>query len=185
MESKRLFAGVEVPASTGLRRALAELQRDLRGERIRWTRPENLHLTVEFFGATAAAAVPALEKALAAAAGKSPAFALRFAQPGTFGGARHPRVLWLGVESPGLATLHDRVAAELREAGWVPEARAFAPHLTLGRIARLNDPETFAAAVAAPRGEFAPDQRVRELVLFESVSGRYVPIGRWPLEPTG
>ena len=185
VESKRLFAGVEVPASTGLRRALAELQRDLRGERIRWTRPENLHLTVEFFGATAAAAIPALEKALAAAAGKSPAFALRFAQPGTFGGARHPRVLWLGVESPGLAALHDRVAAELRAAGRVPEARAFAPHLTLGRIARLQDPEKFAAAVAAPRGGAAPDLAIGELILFESVSGRYVPIGRWPLGPAG
>ena len=173
MESKRLFAGVEVPAPAGLRRALADLQRELRGERIRWTRPENLHLTVEFFGATAAEKIPDLEKALAAAAKRSSAFALRLARLGTFGGLRHPRVLWLGVESA------------LREAGWVPEARAFAPHLTLGRIARLNDPETFAAAVAAPRGEFAPDQRVRELVLFESVSGRYVPIGRWPLEPTG
>ena len=185
MESRRLFAGVEVPATAGLRRALAELQRELRGERIRWTRLENLHLTVEFFGETAAERIPELEKALAAAAGQSAAFTLRFAELGTFGGARYPRVLWMGVESEDLAALHDRVAAALRDAGWVPEARAFAPHLTLGRIARLNDPETFAAAVAAPRGEFAPDQRVRELVLFESVSGRYVPIGRWPLEPTG
>ena len=185
MESKRLFAGIEVPAPAGLRRALADLQRELRGERIRWTRPENLHLTVEFFGATAAEKIPDLEKALAAAAKRSSAFALRLARLGTFGGPRHPRVLWLGVESAGLAALHERVESALREAGWVPEARAFAPHLTLGRIARLNDPETFAAAVAAPRGEFAPDQRVRELVLFESVSGRYVPIGRWPLEPTG
>ena len=174
-----------MPATAGLRRALAELRRELRGERIRWTRPENLHLTVEFFGATAAEKIPELEKALAAAAEKSTAFALRLARLGAFGGARHPRVLWMGVESAGLAALHDRVESALREAGWTPEARAFAPHLTLGRIARLNDPEKFAAAMAAPRGESAPDQRVRELILFESVSGRYVPIGRWPLGPAG
>ena len=185
MESRRLFAGVEVPATAGLRRALAELQRELRGERIRWTRPENLHLTVEFFGETAAEKIPELEKALAAAAGQSATFTLRFAELGTFGGARHPRVLWMGVESEGLAALHDRVAAALRDAGWVPEARIFAPHLTLGRIARLNDPGKFAAAVAAPREGAAPDQTVGELILFESVSGRYVPIGRWPLGPAG
>ena len=185
VESKRLFAGVEVPASAGLRRALAELQRELRGERIRWTRLENLHLTVEFFGATAAERIPELEKALAVAAGQSAAFTLRFAELGTFGGARHPQVLWMGVESEGLAALHDRVAAELRAAGRTPEARAFAPHLTLGRIARLNDPEKFAAAVAAPREGAAPDLAIGELILFESVAGRYVPIGRWPLGSAG
>ena len=185
MESRRLFAGVEVPATAGLRRALAELRQELRGERIRWTRLENLHLTVEFFGATAAEKIPELVKALAAAAGKSNAFALRFARLGSFGGARHPRALWMGVESAGLAALHDHVAAALRDAGWMPEARAFAPHLTLGRIARLNDPEKFAAAVDAQRGGSAPDQTVGELILFESVSGRYVPIARWPLGPAG
>ena len=122
---------------------------------------------------------------MAAAAGQSAAFTLRFAELGTFGGARQPRVLWMGVESQGLAALHDRVAAELRAAGRTPEARAFAPHLTLGRIARLNDPGKFAAAVAAPREGAAPDLAIGELILFESVAGRYVPRARWPLAPAG
>ncbi|NCD21524.1 MAG: hypothetical protein EOL90_01110 [Spartobacteria bacterium] len=53
METKRLFAGVAVAAAEPLRRALAELQARLRGEAIRWTRLDNLHLT-RAFGATLA-----------------------------------------------------------------------------------------------------------------------------------
>ena len=95
---------------------MAELQRELREERIRWTRLENLHLTVEFFGETDEERIPELERALAEAAGQTPPFAMKIGGLGMFGGARHPRVLWMGVESAGLRALHDRVEAALREA---------------------------------------------------------------------
>lgn len=181
MQMRRLFAGVEVRASEDLRRALDGLREELRGERIRWTRLENLHLTVEFFGATPAEKIPALEKALASAAGKSEAFALNLGGLGLFGGLRHPRVLWMGARSEGLRILHDRVEEALRESGWTPEEREFAPHLTLGRIERLKDAEAFESALETRRGWSIPDQTVRELILYESVSGRYVPLGKWPL----
>ena len=183
MQMRRLFAGVEVRASEELRRALDRLREELRGERIRWTRPENLHLTVEFFGATPEEKIPVLEKALASAARKSESFALNLGGLGIFGGARHPRVLWMGAQSEGLVALHDRVEAALRESGWTPEAREFAPHLTLGRIERLKDAGAFESALETRRGWSIPDQTVRELILYESVSGRYVPFGRWPLGP--
>lgn len=181
MEAKRLFAGVAVAATEELRRALADLQARLRGEAIRWTRPENLHLTIEFFGATAPARIPELEAALAAAASRAAPFGLRWGGWGTFGPPRQPRVLWRGVDAPGLAELREAVAAELRAAGWTPEARPFAPHLTLGRIGRLKNARTFQETLAAmPAGE-RPAQSVRELILYESAAGRYVPLARWPL----
>ena len=181
MNTRRLFAGVTVAATAEMRRTLADLQRELRGERIRWTRLENLHLTVAFFGATDEARIPELAGALAQAAGAAPAFTMKLEGLGTFGGARQPRVLWLGVAAPGLEKLHEAVAAELHAAGRTPEARPFAPHLTLGRIGRLQNARAFHAALAeTPAGEL-PAQAVRELVLYESAAGRYVPLGRWPL----
>ena len=181
MEPKRLFAGVAVAAEESLRRAVADLQARLRGEEIRWTRPENLHLTVEFFGATDPARIPELESALAAAAARAAPFELRWGGWGTFGPPRQPRVLWLGVDAPGLEELHEAVAAELRAAGRTPEARPFAPHLTLGRLGRLKNARAFRETLAAmPVGEW-PAQPVRELLLYESAAGRYVPLARWPL----
>ncbi|MGD9611769.1 MAG: RNA 2',3'-cyclic phosphodiesterase [Kiritimatiellia bacterium] len=181
METKRLFAGVAVAATEPLRRAWTDLQREFRGESIRWTRLENLHLTVEFFGATAPERIPALAGALAAAAARVPPFELAWGAGGAFGPARHPRVLWLGVAAPGLADLHAAAAAELRAAGWTPEARPFAPHLTLGRIGRLTNARKFQETRAGLRAGSLPAQTVRELLLYESAAGRYVPLARWPL----
>ena len=181
METKRLFAGVAVAAGDGLRRARTELQARLRGEAIRWTRLENLHLTVEFFGATEPARIPELEAALAAAAARAAPFALRWSDWGTFGPPRQPRVLWLGGLAPGLAELHEAVAAALRAAGWTPEARPFAPHLTLGRIGRLKNARVFRETLAETPAGILPAQAVRELILYESAAGRYVPLARWPL----
>jgi 2'-5' RNA ligase len=181
MHMKRLFAGVAVEATEALRRRKAELQRELRGERIRWTRLENLHLTVEFFGETEEGRIPELTGALAKAAAGARAFAMKLAELGTFGGARHPRILWLGVEAEGLRMLHDRVEAALREIGWRPEDRGFAPHLTLGRIDGLKNAERFNEMLQSQIGRAAEEQAVRELVLYESVSGRYVALESWRL----
>ena len=72
MKTRRLFAGVAVAATEELRRTLAELQRGLRLEKIRWTRLEKLHLTVEFFGFVEPERIPELEGALAQAARSEP-----------------------------------------------------------------------------------------------------------------
>ena len=92
-------------------------------------------------------------------------------------------MLWLGVEAPGLAELHAAVAAEWRAAGGTPEARPFAPHLTLGRIDRLKNARGFPETLRAVPTNELPAQAVRELILYESAAGRYVPLARWPLRP--
>lgn len=181
--TKRVFAGVAVEASAVLKAWLAELQRELPAERIRWVPPEKFHLTIEFFGEVDEARLPELAEALAAGAQAATAFKLGVGHLGTFGGARHPRVIWLGIESEGLQVLHDRVATALQERGWRPEARKFTPHLTLGRIARIRDLQQFQAAIAPRREAAVEQQAVRELILYETVPGRYVPLGRWPLRP--
>lgn len=183
MKAKRLFAGIKLEPKDALRALATDLQRELRGERIRWVRLENMHLTVEFFGETAEDRIPEIDRALAQAATATPAFAMALGGLGTFGGTRQPRVLWLGVQSDGLQTLHANTAAALREHGWQPETRPYAPHLTLGRIERLRNIRAFAAVVGRPRSPAIPRPSVRELILFESVDGRYVPLGRWPLGP--
>lgn len=178
---KRLFAGVAVTATEEMRRTLAQLQRELRQEKIRWTRLEKLHLTVEFFGFVELERIPELEGALAQAAAGTPPFALSLGGLGTFGRPRHPRVLWMGVEATGLMVLHDATVAALRTAGWRPEARPFAPHLTLGRMERLQDAAKFQSRLAAACAWPAQVQEVRELILYESLNGQYLPLSRWAL----
>ena len=185
MGTRRLFAGVAVEASAALRQVMAELRAALREERIRWVRPENLHLTVEFFGETDAGRIPELERALAQAARRTPPVALQIGGLGTYGSLRRPRVLWAGIESAGLQGLHDRVEVALRDAGWEPEPRAFAPHLTLGRMGGLKSARRFGDTFQSHREWAGPETDVRELILFDSRRGErgadYVPLGRYPL----
>ena len=65
MKTRRLFAGIAVEATEALREVAGALRRELRGERIRWVPPENLHLTLEFFGEIEEGRIAELEAALA------------------------------------------------------------------------------------------------------------------------
>ena len=186
MKARRLLAGVRVEATKALRELTADLRRELRAERIRWDRLEQPHVTVWFFGETAAERIPELARALRGAAAEVPAFTMAIGGPGVFGSARHPRVVWLGAEAgTGLRRLFDALAARLRETGREPEAREFAPHLTLGRISELRDARRLAEALERRRGIVVQEQRVREWILFESLLGpggaQHVPLATFPL----
>ena len=181
MESRRLFAGVAVEASTALREMAAALRGGLRGERIRWVRPENWHLTLEFFGETEEGRRGGLEEALGKGVAGVEEFTMKIGGLGAFGGARHPRVVWLGVESEGLRRLRERMAAPLREAGWEMEGRAYRPHLTLGRMSGVRDAGRWRGVLEGVSRGPAREQVVREVVLFESAGGRHVALTRWRL----
>ncbi len=182
---RRLFAGVAVEATDALRRR-AEEWRQVLGGRVRWVRMENLHLTVEFFGETEEEWIPRLEQALACAAREVPGpVDLAVGGAGMYGSPRHPRVLWLGVESAGLSGLHARVQEALHEAGWPSEAvRPYSPHLTLGRF-KAGARESFLNRWPSMPDAPVTCPPVRELILFESVRGpagiAYEKRNRWRL----
>ena len=172
-ERLRLFVAIDLPED--VRESLGRLQDDLRRHDLsglRWTRPDGVHLTLKFLGETPATSLPAIEGALDRAVRGVPSFRLALGTPGTFGGRRGPRVLWVDVEGElqPLQQLQAAVERELAAAGFAPEERGFSPHLTLARVPQPPRPglaERVARAleaVAAARGEF----EARELVLMRS-----------------
>ena len=172
-ERLRLFVAIDLPED--VRESLGHLQAGLRRDDLpglRWTRPEGVHLTLKFLGETPAAEVAAIEGALARAVRGVPAFRLALGAPGTFGGRRGPRVLWVDVEGElaPLQQLQAAVERELAAVGFAPEERKFSPHLTLARVPQPPPPglaerlSRALAAVAAPQGEF----RATELLLMRS-----------------
>lgn len=133
-DSLRLFVALWLP--DGLRRAaLARLEELRRGSiRVRWTKPEQLHLTLKFLGETPAAELPGIEEALARTAAAASPIHLNLAAGGVFPPAGPPRIIWLGLEpEKDLATLAAAVEQSLAPLGFAPEKRRFRPHLTLGR----------------------------------------------------
>ncbi len=141
-ESWRLFVAFSLPepvkvellqAQTVLRQALPE-----RG--VRWTTPDQFHLTLKFLGNVEAARVNALGQALAGVARSFGALSLRAEGIGFFPGARSPRVIWAGVRDAreDLPRLQQAVEAAVGEfTAEKPEPR-FSGHVTLGRVKQLG-----------------------------------------------
>jgi RNA 2',3'-cyclic 3'-phosphodiesterase len=128
--SLRLFAALNLP--DGIAARLTALMKGVPGAK--WRPRENLHLTLRFFGEVAEPLADEIDAELAAVAEKTAPFALHLKGAGSFGGA-DPHALWIGVEpSPALSKLAAGCERAARRAGLKPEARAFAPHVTIAYL---------------------------------------------------
>lgn len=133
----RLFVACELP--TEATDALAQIQETLRSRvpsRLRWVRPEGIHLTLKFLGSVPASRVREIEERLAGAIDEAFALSLRIGPLGSFGGRQRLRVIWVGLEGDveELAAIADKVEDALTPLGFPRENRRFAPHLTLARV---------------------------------------------------
>lgn len=134
----RVFAALELPASalTELGKILSRLKTECPREAVRWVRPEGIHLTLQFYGETELGVVEGLKAQLAQAAQTSAPLAFTLTELGAFPNLMRPRVLWVGLAGAlaELKQLQRQVEIASGAAGFEPEKRAFAPHLTLGRV---------------------------------------------------
>lgn len=168
----RAFVAIPVtaPAHDEGVRLLAELHQALSD--VRWVRPDGLHLTLHFFAHLDEKDVAAVVQAMTAAAARHAQFAVQLCGLGCFPRAGDERVLWIGMRDGAAPTaaLQGDVEAELDNAGFPREARAFAPHVTLGRPR-----QRFSDAQRRRWGDFAgttlPPFTVAEVRLYRSQPG--------------
>lgn len=187
MTTTRTFLAVPLPSS--LQRNIALLQNELSGTMpgIRWTRPDTIHLTLHFFGATRADDLEKIRASMLSVKLREKAFQVEVLGLGAFPGHRRPRVVWLGLapEEP-LLILQRACQVELGRSGFTAESRAFAPHLTIGRF-REQAPD-LSALLAAHAGRRIGGLPIGQLVLFESRllpgGARHTPLFTVPLDGT-
>ena len=175
----RLFVAVELPGEvTAL---LGRLIEDLKGElgKLRWVRPERIHLTLKFLGEVAEPKVAELGRALARAVpGSVRPFELRVHGVGRFPPEGRPRVLWAGLqparaeEAGALSALRERIEEAAAQAGFAREVRPFRPHLTLARLGEGRSPDGLADALARRVGAECGRIAVASVWLIQSVLGR-------------
>ena len=191
--TSRLF--IAVPVADDVRLSIRELMEAVAGASIdertygqpRWVRVDGLHLTLRFLGATPDERQPALGEAIAAAAHGVAPFRVVLSGGGSFPDARWPRVLWIGIEegAPELAGLAGRLEEQLVPMGWPPEARPFAPHLTLARTDGVPHADERARRLAELAEGLSFGWQVDRVVLYNSIQGhgpaRYEGVAEAPL----
>jgi 2'-5' RNA ligase len=130
----RLFIALNIPKKqrSRIHRAARPLREaDLP---VRWSDPDNYHVTLKFLGQVRREKLQGIEEAITGVAGSTRGFDTSFAGFGAFPTIRRPRVIWLGVgATPELRCLKQDLEWGLADAGYDPETRAFHPHVTLGR----------------------------------------------------
>ncbi len=166
----RLFIAIapEGDAAT----AVEQVQKRLasQSETLRWTRPEDHHVTLQFLGEVPEEQAVRVREALAGV--RAEQVRVRINSLGFF-----PRagVFWAGVELTGeLLALQQRVTASTRACGFVAEPRPYRPHITLARSRGRHGSGALAAleeAVRRGKIRIAGECVVREFGLYESCPG--------------
>ena len=140
---------------------VAAVQDELRkaGADVRWIGPEELHLTLRFFGDLEDGAVARLRQALGRVAAAQLKFILTYSGLGEF-----PRVVWIGGSHDA-----DPLAAAIESAsGLPPDKYGFTAHLTIGRIRSDRGSRELAAAIAARKSLPIGADPVTEFILIKS-----------------
>jgi 2'-5' RNA ligase len=185
----RLFLAAPLPdglqstlflALTAARRAAAQA---------RWVRPGQLHLTLAFFGETAAADVPSLVDALRPVGARHAPPRLGLRGAGCFGRPHAPSLLFAELDGDlqglRLLELDVRSAVGLQRVAGGPSREAFHPHLTLARARSRQGDAALRRCQRALRHQALGTFLLERLALFQSELGSagpaYTPLAEFPL----
>jgi len=151
----RLFIAVTVPeeVKASAQRAQDELRRALPAASVRWSKPDQFHLTLRFLGNVEAAQLPALQAAAREMCGRFAPLRMRAERLGCFPLRGIPRVIWAGVRDEGdrLPELQQAIQRASAPFTSEPAEERFTGHVTLGRIKaiRRGEAEELTKAIAS------------------------------------
>jgi len=170
VEEIRSFIAIDIPEP--LRANMEELQRGLKraDADVRWVRPEGIHLTLKFLGSISEEDVEKLALVIRPVISSWAPFELRIQGLGCFPSSRNPRIVWVGIErgSVEASSLQKAIENQAIEVGFAPEARAFKPHLTLGRVRSSKGKGSLTQAIENHRDVEIGSFWANEVHLFKS-----------------
>lgn len=139
----RIFVAIEIPEhiKNGLGVLIESLSVSSGDARIRWVKPESIHLTLKFIGDLSPESVSKVTKNLGTIVIKRSRFDITVGGVGCFPNWHKPRVVWVGVsENSGeLTSLQKEIDLVLEPLGIMPETRPYHAHLTVGRVKNAGD----------------------------------------------
>ncbi len=151
--------------------------------KVKWVKPEQMHLTLVFLGEVSADFIEKAKIELGAVAERFSPIRCQLAGLGAFPEPARARVLWSGIKTgeTEIKELQKEVSRALARIGYVPEKRAFTPHLTLGRIRESGDVRFIEGL------DFVSSLwQVEEVILYKSelnpTGPVYTPLARFPLK---
>ena len=166
----RTFIAIEIPGNIVSK--IRELQEGVKvyGLKIRWVRPENIHLTLKFLGDVEAIKISEIAGVISKSVKGHTPISLKAKGIGVFPSIKRPRVLWVGLtgQLESLVQLQKTLDENLEVFGFVREKRPFKGHLTMGRIKDKIDVKKFGDALMAFRSFESEIFNADHIVLYKS-----------------
>lgn len=168
----RMFLGIPVPEelSQHLYQHHAVLRNAWQG--IRWSPPQNYHITLYFLGEVTQSVFRVLAERIASVLKDYNSFPLKTDRVCCFGSTPSPRLIFMGIDDIEgiLQDLWTRLKPEI-ESFCGSQTQAFRPHITLGRVKRKG--------IIGPSGDkllpvgfeeiSAHGFQVRNIILYQSL----------------
>jgi 2'-5' RNA ligase len=174
---KRVFIAVKIYPDSYFLSWFKQVKEILKKEDIRWTKLENLHLTLLFLGDTDVELIPAIITALKKAVAASGPFRFSITGIGVFRSLRYPRVLWTGIkETDKLGLIKLNIDNSLKSLLSLDEPGTFKPHLTLGRMRRIHDFDLLKNLISKYSDHEFMEVEVNEIIFYESILSKSGPV---------
>jgi 2'-5' RNA ligase len=158
-ETFRAFIAIDLPAS--IRSSLGETQEILKsfGLRVKWVRPQNIHLTLKFLGDIDSDHIEKIIAAMTLTIKDFTGVSLSAKEIGVFPNSRRPRVIWAGLSGQleRLQNLQRTLDSHLAVLG-----------LTLGRVKGKIDFARMKTAIDKLKGFESESFETSEIILFKS-----------------
>jgi len=174
---KRIFAAIRIIPNEKLLQIYNELKSECRNDKINWVVPQNLHITLKFFGETENDKIHDIISVLSETAKRHTGFSFYLKDVGIFGSHYKPKVIWFGVDGMGeLKALANDVLDSLEDLGFERDRQNFVPHLTIGRIKYTDNKELFRKTIERYKSVNIQKQTIDRYYLIESILSSHGPV---------
>jgi 2'-5' RNA ligase len=174
---KRIFAAIKIFPDENFLKLYYRLKSGLKHEKIKWVEPENIHITLKFFGETEETQINSIINVFNKATQDFKSFNPELENVGIFGSSYKPKVIWFGIKNnEQLIKLSNSVNENLIHIGYISDRQNFVPHLTVARIRFLNDKKLFQQIIDKNKTIKIQKIKVDKIYLLESILKREGPI---------
>jgi len=167
---KRTFIAIDIPLESDIVEQINKLKSEFKDEKIKWVRPYQYHITIQFLGNVGNSVILNINESLDKITSNFPGFSLELTEFGVFKNLKNPRVLWIGFRPcEQLVKLKDAIEDKMTMFGFEKSDKYFSPHLTIARIKTLRQSEKLKELIDRYSGKILQIIEVVEIILYESM----------------
>ena len=183
---KRLFLATKIELNDHFQTLFHLLRQQTPFDKITWSDEKNLHLTLRFIGKTPDMLITPLIDVLTSIFEEEKEIEIIFNRIAIFGSRYKPTVIWIGMEeNQEIKNLFQKVEKELISLGFEANYGNFVPHLTLGRIKKIDHKKRFQKLIEELQPHNPQQIKIDKWILFRSKLSHkgplYTPIKEWEI----